>query len=216
MYAGVESVHGAPMDGTPSGGVCIGDYDNDGRPDIYFSQPAGPRRLYRNLGDFRFEDVTEKTGLAGQKIWAMGASWIDIDNDDDLDLYVCAYAGNNQLYINQGDGTFKEKAKSFRLDYKGPSVMIIFADYDLDGDMDGFLLTHRGIIPKTMPKDETLQVYMENGQPRVESAMLHEYVHVLLMPPTPEKPMGQLTFVHGGSLDHLYRNNGVDTASPTW
>ena len=71
---------------------------------------------------------------------------VDVDNDGDLDLYVCVYDQPNLLFINQGDGTFEENAKTWGIDFSGASVMMAFADYDLDGDLDGYLVTHRKSI----------------------------------------------------------------------
>jgi hypothetical protein len=82
------------------GGAAIGDYDADGRPDLYLTRPFGGDRLYRNLGDFRFEDATETAGCAESDAWGTGASFADIDNDGDLDLYVCRFDSPNHLYIN--------------------------------------------------------------------------------------------------------------------
>ena len=84
------------------GGVCVGDVDGDGKPDVYLTRPSGGNRLYRNLGDLKFEDITAKSGLADEKFWGTGASFVDIDNDGDLDLYACQYMGENRLYHKSG------------------------------------------------------------------------------------------------------------------
>ncbi|MEM7386525.1 MAG: VCBS repeat-containing protein, partial [Verrucomicrobiota bacterium] len=117
------------------GGVCVGDYDNDGLVDLFLTQPFGGNRLYRNLGKWKFQDVTDAAGLTKETDWGTGASFADIDNDGDLDLYVCGYDVANRLYVNQGNGTFLEKATAAGVDYRGASIMIAFADYDLDGDL---------------------------------------------------------------------------------
>src|SRR4051812_33467885 len=92
-------------------GIAIGDYDGDGRPDIFVVSKTGPDHLYRNLGDFRFEDVTEKAGVAGPAgAWKQGVAFADVNNDGRLDLYVCRFGAPNLLYINRGDGTFSEEA----------------------------------------------------------------------------------------------------------
>ena len=93
----------------PGGGVCVGDYDGDDLPDVFLTQPHVGAKLYRNLGGFRFEETTAAAGIsAGMQ--ALGPNFIDIDNDNDLDLYVCRKGEPNQLYINQGNGTFREEA----------------------------------------------------------------------------------------------------------
>lgn len=123
------------------GGVAIGDYDGDGLPDVYLGRPFGGGRLYRNLGNWRFQDVTQESGIASDALWSTGCCFVDIDGDADLDLYVCGYDCPNRLFVNQGNGLFEERASEFGLDFRGASIMMSFSDYDLDGDMDGFLVS---------------------------------------------------------------------------
>ena len=118
-------------------GAAIADYDGDELPDIFLTRMVGGHRLYRNLGDFRFEDVTASAGVVlADEAWGQGATFVDIDNDGDLDLYVCFHNGPNRLYINNSQGAFTEQAKSFGLDFAGASVMPAFADFDRDGRPD--------------------------------------------------------------------------------
>ncbi|WP_221030659.1 VCBS repeat-containing protein [Actomonas aquatica] len=129
-------------------GVAIGDYDGDGRPDVFVVSKTETSRLFRNLGDWRFEDVTTRAGLPlnegepGEKDWEQGASFADIDNDGDLDLYVCRYAAPNLLYLNRGDGTFREEAAARGLDIVDGSGVGTFCDYDGDGWLDVYVLTN--------------------------------------------------------------------------
>ena len=123
-------------------GVAIGDFDNDGLADVFLTRQKDGGRLYRNLGDFHFEDVTEKMGINPAGMWSSGATFADINNDGWLDLYVCGFDCPNRLYINQRD-KFTEEAGVYGLDFHGASVVMSFADYDLDGDLDGYLLTNR-------------------------------------------------------------------------
>jgi hypothetical protein len=89
--------------GSIGSGVAIGDYDGDGRPDIFVASKTGGCRLYRNLGGYRFEDVTEKAGVgATPGVWNQGATFVDINNNGLLDIYVCRFNAPNLLYINQG------------------------------------------------------------------------------------------------------------------
>jgi hypothetical protein len=189
------------FDGTIAGGVAIGDYDGDGKPDLYLSLASKSQRLYRGLGEFRFEDVTGNAGIQGDGLWAMGGSWADVDNDGDLDLYVCVSEGVNRLYVNQGDGTFKEEAKAAGLDYAGPSVMMAFADYDLDGDLDAYLLTNRSRT-RRLPKNNEVRVDYIEGKPVIQEEY-RELLNVLIGPKKDTAPL-----VQGGAFDHLYRNNG--------
>lgn len=183
-----------------SGGVCIGDYDDDGLADVFLTQPFGTSRLYRNRGDFRFEDVTVRAGLEDRDLWGMGATFVDIDNDSDLDLFACGYDCPNRLYVNSGDGTFKERAQQFGLDFNGASVMMAFADYDRDGDLDGYLVTNR--LADKGPAKHT--VVRRNGQWMVHESA-RESKDVLV------RPGGGVVLVNAGQFDHLYRNDGDGT-----
>ncbi|GAA4322675.1 VCBS repeat-containing protein [Mucilaginibacter gynuensis] len=132
------------------GGVGIGDFNNDGLQDIYFTGNMVPNRLYLNRGNFKFEDVTKTAQVDGMGRWGRGVSVIDINNDGLLDIYVCntIYADSarraNLLYINQGKNNkgipiFKEMAVAYGLDVKEQSTMGSFFDYDNDGDLDMYL-----------------------------------------------------------------------------
>jgi len=127
-------------------GVAIGDCDGDGKPDIFVVSKTESCHLFRNLGNFKFEDVSEKAGVADHGdaagIWKQGATFVDVNNDGLLDLYVCRFNAPNLLYINQGDGTFKEMAHQYGLDVKDASVMAAFCDYDRDGWLDVFIQTN--------------------------------------------------------------------------
>lgn len=133
------------------GGVSIGDINNDGLPDIYFTANQLPNKLYLNKGDFIFEDITEKAnvaGLSGPTSWTTGVVMVDINHDGWLDIYVSqvanyrSFTGKNQLYINNGDLTFTEKANQYGLDFETHSQQAAFFDYDLDGDLDMYHLNH--------------------------------------------------------------------------
>ena len=132
------------------GGVGIGDFNNDGLPDIYFTGNMVPNKLYLNKGNFSFEDVTAEAGVDGKGRWGKGVSVIDINNDGLPDIYVCNSFANdpkkrqNLLYINQGVNkngvpVFKEEAKEYGLDIQLFSTMASFFDYDNDGDLDMYL-----------------------------------------------------------------------------
>jgi len=129
------------------GGVAVGDVNNDGLPDLYFTSNVGPNRLYLNRGDYRFEDVTDRAGVADPDGWKTGVTMADVNGDGYLDIYVCAVDfltmhGHNVLYINNRDGTFTDRTKEYGLDVAGFSTQALFFDYDGDGDLDMYLLTH--------------------------------------------------------------------------
>jgi enediyne biosynthesis protein E4 len=140
------------------GGVGIGDVNNDGLNDIYFTANMAPNKLYINKGNFQFEDVTVKAGVAGTRYWSTGVCMADVNSDGLLDIYVCNsgdLAGENrenELFINNGDGTFSERAKEFGLNDNGYSTHASFFDYDLDGDLDCFVLNNSYTDPQRITK----------------------------------------------------------------
>ncbi|MDO6430290.1 VCBS repeat-containing protein [Flavitalea sp. BT771] len=132
------------------GGVGIGDFNNDGLQDIFFTGGMVPCRLYINKANFNFEDVTEKAGVEGMGRWARGVSVVDINNDGLMDIYICntlykdPVKRRNILYINlgidkEGIPHFRDMAAEFGLDMNVQSTMATFFDYDNDGDLDMYL-----------------------------------------------------------------------------
>jgi hypothetical protein len=130
------------------GGVGLGDVNNDGLLDVYLTANQLPNRLYINKGNFVFEDVTETAKLSGNRAWSTGVSMVDINSDGWLDIYVCNSGDvngdnrQNEFFINNGDGTFSEKAEQMRLADSGLSTHAAFFDYDKDGDLDVYLLNN--------------------------------------------------------------------------
>lgn len=130
------------------GGVAIGDINNDGLSDIYFTSNQNENKLYLNKGDFVFEDITKKSGTGGSGNWKTGVAMADVNGDGFLDIYVCGvgnykkFDSHNQLFINNGDLTFTDQTDTSGLFFKGFSTHASFFDYDNDGDLDLYLVNH--------------------------------------------------------------------------
>ncbi len=133
------------------GGVAIGDINNDGLPDIYLTGNMVSNKLYLNKGDLTFEDISASAGVEGSKPWSTGVVMVDVNQDGLLDIYV-SNAGNmegnnhdNDLYINNGDLTFTERAEEFNLAKTGFTTHASFFDYDKDGDLDAYILNNSNV-----------------------------------------------------------------------
>jgi enediyne biosynthesis protein E4 len=131
------------------GGVSVGDINNDGLTDIYFTaNNKGHNKLYLNKGNFVFEDITVNAAVAGKSDWCSGVTMADVNGDGFLDIYVSVVAnylglkGHNELFINNGNNTFTESAAKYGLDLVGLSTQAAFFDYDHDGDLDCYILRH--------------------------------------------------------------------------
>ncbi|MDQ8205548.1 VCBS repeat-containing protein, partial [Pelagicoccus sp. SDUM812003] len=164
-------------------GVAVADYDKDGNVDLFLVNKTGQSQLYRNLGDWRFEQVTEQAGLGeksggwldsvsgwfgsddkaeGESVWKQGAAFADVDNDGWLDLYVCRFDAPNQLFINQGDGTFLEAEGGRGLDLTSASGMGHFCDFNRDGWLDVYVQTNM-LDARKSPEGSRDRLYLNTG-----------------------------------------------------
>jgi hypothetical protein len=168
------------------GGVAIGDINNDGLADVFLTSNTAANKLYLNKGNFQFEDISVKAGIIADDIWNTGVVMADINADGWLDIYVCSSGhmptGNrlNKLYINNRNGGFTEEAKKYGLDIKAYTTQVSFFDYDMDGDLDCFMINNSPIPVN--------QLEFSNKRDLLESKW----------------PVGD--FLKGGG-DHLYQNN---------
>ncbi len=161
------------------GGVAIGDINNDGLADIYMTGNMVPNKLYLNKGNLKFEDISEKAGVTGNKPWSTGVNMVDINQDGFLDIYV-SNAGNmkgnnhdNDLYINNGDLTFTESAEKYNLAKTGFSTHATFFDYDKDGDLDAYILNNSNIPVNSLGYAEQRNVRAQDweGVPKIFSGV---------------------------------------------
>lgn len=152
-------------------GVAAGDINGDGLADLYFTANLGPNRLYLNQGDFRFEDVTLRVGVADSSGWKTGVTMADVNGDGRLDLYVSAVSylsmrGRNVLYLNNGDGSFTDGTAAAGLAHTGYSTQALFFDYDGDGDLDMYLLNHSTHTERTTAAGGGLDRLFRNDRGR--------------------------------------------------
>ncbi|MFY9342094.1 MAG: FG-GAP-like repeat-containing protein [Planctomycetota bacterium] len=200
-------------------GLTVGDYNGDGLPDVYLVSQDGPNKLFRQVAPLRFEDVTAKAGgVDGGEAWGNAASFADVDNDGDLDLYVCNLESPNLLYVNQGDGTFVEKAGPFGLGLVAASMGCAFADHDNDGDLDLYVLTNRVLkhaLPEAIVAGMTLPKAIQKTREQLWPKLPVEQKdaqgnHVL--PKGYEDELFTLPGAPGrfqaGQRDRLFRNDG--------
>jgi len=190
------------------GGVTVGDVDGDGLPDVFLTRPLDGARLYRNLGEFKFEDITDSAGLKQPEgDWPSGASFADIDNDGDLDLTVCGFDCPTRLYINDGKGVFRDQAAELGLDFKGSGIMVAFSDYDRDGDLDAFLAANRYAVNLLDPRYDQGKFVTSYMLPGPDGKTIFpDFLDELWG--TIERPGQRPWMIRAGQRSRLFRNEG--------
>ncbi|MGJ8697781.1 MAG: FG-GAP-like repeat-containing protein [Verrucomicrobiaceae bacterium] len=164
------------------GGVVVADFTGDGKPELFFTNGPGVNKLYSETSKFSYRDVTEQAGISDLNRWGSGAAAADIDNDGDLDLYLCNYDAPNELWINVTPAgssfpVFEEKAAEWGLDIVDAGIMPAFADYDRDGLLDVYLLNHRLYREGGRPEDLQMKVSddFKTGEVIGEDARYYDY-----------------------------------------
>lgn len=184
------------------GGVAAGDLNGDGRVDLVFASGPSANRIFLQTDRLRFEDATNACGVQDLGRWGTGVTMVDIDNDADLDLYICNYDAPNELWVNDGEGHFDERANAFGIDVVDASLIGSFADYDRDGHLDLYLVTYTYYYEKGRPEQPPFKV--EGGRVRV----LPEFEKYFAL--TPNGP-GRFGVEEYGRSDYLFHNQGNGT-----
>lgn len=185
-----------------SGGTAIGDVNGDGRPDLFIASGPGRNRLYLQTEEpFRFVDATATAGVDGGEAWGCGATMVDVNADGRLDIFVANYDAPNQLFINLGDGRFRDDAIDYGLNITDASLEGVFADYDGDSWLDLYLLTYRYENPDGMPLEPP--IVEVGGQKKILEKLAKFY----------EVTNDSIGYGTVGRSDGLLRNNGDGTFS---
>jgi hypothetical protein len=189
-------------------GVALGDVDGDGKVDVFLARTDGPNALYRNLGDWRFEDITEQAGVAASNRYSTGAALVDLDGDGDLDLLLLATASPNAFFLNDGRGRFTEQHEAIGAGTEGKgSRTPTLADVDGDGDLDLYIANYKpySIVDRKMPGQGAPGPIVRQTAPgKFEVAPEYQRDFKLFTPPG----MDRMFLSMKGEPDDFYRNDG--------
>ncbi|MGH7520903.1 MAG: FG-GAP-like repeat-containing protein, partial [Gemmatimonadales bacterium] len=188
-------------------GVCLADVDGDGRPDVFFARTEGPNALYRNLGSWRFADITASAGVAAPDRFSTGCAFADVDGDGDADLILVSMGGPNALFVNDGAGHFSERRAEAGLASTAGSTTLALADVDGDGDLDLYVTNYKAYttLDRMPPQERSFEsVTRPVGRGyEVREQYRREYRVV-------DRPdLGGFSVEQRADPDFFYRNDGT-------
>jgi hypothetical protein len=198
-------------------GVAAGDVDGDGWCDVYFCALDGPNKLFRNLGNCRFQDITTEAGVACADLDATGAALAELDGDGDLDLVVNSVGGGTRVFFNDGQGHFTESGQALNPGTGGMSLAL--ADLDGDGDLDLYVTNYRRDTIRDQPNTRFTMRMVEgkpvvaavNGRPVTEPDLLHRFNYKVTLD---DRGMGTFGKEELGEPDVLFFNDGKGRFTP--
>ena len=190
------------------GGVCLGDVDGDGPVDIFLARTEGPNALYRNLGEWRFEDITERAGVAAPDRYSTGCVLADVDGDGHLDLILVALGGPNALFLNDGTGRFREQGEDAGLASSAGSTTIAAADVDGDGDLDLYVANYKAntTLDRISPQERAFDQVVRQLGPRAFEVRERYRADYKLVD---REDLGGISLVQRADPDFFYRNDGA-------
>ncbi|MGH7569770.1 MAG: CRTAC1 family protein [Gemmatimonadales bacterium] len=189
-------------------GACLGDVDGDGLVDIFLARTEGANALYRNLGGWRFEDITERAGVAAPDRYSTGCVFADVDGNGHLDLILVALGGPNALFLNDGAGRFTERGEDAGLTSSAGSTTIAAADVDGDGDLDLYVANYKAYttLDRISPQERAFdQVVRQLGPRRFEVRERYGADYRLV----DREDLGGISLVQRADPDFFYRNDGA-------
>ena len=189
-------------------GVCLADIDGDGRPDVFLARTEGPNALYRNLGDWRFENITRQAGVAAADRYSTGCAFADVDGDGDQDLLLVSLGGPNALFLNDGKGHFSEQTAG--LTSTAGSMTIAVADVDGDGDLDLYVVNNKAYttIDRMSPQERAfgnVTRRLGGGPNRYEVKEQYRRDYRLV----DRKDLGGISLEQRADADYFYLNDGT-------
>lgn len=189
------------------GGVCFGDVDGDGLVDVFLARTEGPNALYRNLGGWRFEDITQRAGVAAADRFSTGCTFADVDGNGSLDLILAALGGPNALFLNDGTARFTEQGEGAGLSSSAGSTTVAVADVNGDGWLDVYITNYKAYttLDRSSPQERSFdQVVRQVGPRRFEVRERYRRDYKV----EEREDLGGISLAQRADPDFFYRNDG--------